>query len=366
MAYNRCMNPRGPSQNEIKPTPNLPNLKEVAATSATASTLSVDVIEGEAKSKAFSELLDRSFGLKGSSHYLDDFPVWDENFGPEQGRALRIGIFDSSHKEQLVSCAGIRLAEMRVPAGVVKVALIGAVATAESHRGQGLASRIVSLAIEWARERDAVLAVLWGSETAMYERLGFELCGMQVRAPLSALDLGPRPDFARIVLGRGWVPSLMGCLRMRGTGLRTAQADESWIEAHRNVQWYWLGEPEAPMAYAAIDRGIDLQGIVHEWGGDNPEALKVLLHLIRMERPEAQLLASPQILGAWGLDAPKVDIEFLCMARSLNTPKLLASHGIVLPENDPLLTTPNAAVCRLLFGPSESAMPLWIWGLDAV
>lgn len=325
--------------------------------------LTVDVIEGTDKSARFSRLLDQSFGLKGAARYLDDFPVWDEGVGPGAGRSIRIGIFEG---EDLVSCAGVRLSELRVPAGNLPVALIGAVATAPTHRGRGLATRAVSLAIEWARERGAALALLWGSESAMYERLGFELCGMQVRAPLLSLDLGPKPDFGALVLGRGWVPSLMSCLRMRGSGLRAAPSDERWLEAHKNVRWYWLGDPEAPAAYAAIDRGIDLQGLVHEWGGDSPEALKILLQLIRMERPEAQLLSSPQMLGAWGLETPKADIEFLCMARSLDTTRLLASYGIVLPADDALLTTPNAAVCRLLFGPSESAVPLWIWGLDAV
>lgn len=314
--------------------------------------------------KHFSRLLDVGFGVKAPARFLDDFPVWDEALGPGGESAIRIGVWDG---EELVSCAGVRLAKLRVPAGTLDVALVGAVATAESHRGQGLASRTVSLAVEWARERGAAMALLWGSETALYERLGFELCGMQVRAPLAELELGPMiEDFSQIILGRGWNPALMASLRMRGSGLRLLETDESWLEAHRNVDWYWLGDPEAPQAYAAIGRGIDLQGIVHEWGGDCAEDLKTLLQLIRMEHPEAQLLASPVLLSAWSLSAPREDVEFLCMARALDIAKLTKGFGVTLPQHHPLLTTPDAAACRMLFGPSADALPLWIWGLDAV
>ncbi|MGK5085453.1 GNAT family N-acetyltransferase [Bdellovibrionota bacterium FG-1] len=326
-------------------------------------TLNLDLIEGPEKSAQFSRLLDESFSVPAGAHFFDDFPVWNEAVGPHSDRVFRVGVWQ---REELVSCAGVRLADLRVPAGDLKVALMGAVATAPSARGRGLASRTVSIAVEWARERGAALVLLWGSELHLYERLGFELCGMQVRVPLSQLDLGPDPDFARVVLGRGWIPSLLRCLRLRGTGIRHSGVDERWLEAHKNVQWYWLGDPETPLAYAAIDRGIDLQGVVHEWGGESSAAIKVLLHLIKMERPEAQLLASPDLLSAWQLGAPRAEVEFLCMARALDVPKISAAYGLALSKDDPLMVTPNMAACRLFFGPAEGALPLWLWGLDAV
>jgi hypothetical protein len=153
---------------------------------------------------------------------------------------------------------------------------------------------------------------------------------------------------------------------MRGSGLRIDAPDERWLEAHRNVDWYWLGEPDAPQAYAALGRGIDLQGIVHEWGGESPEALKTLLQLVRMEHPEAQLLASPDLLAAWKLGTTRAPVEPLCLAQCLDAVRLTRAFGLNLAADDPLLTTPNAAVCRVLFGPSDRALPLWIWGLDAV
>ena len=212
----------------------------------------------------------------------------------------------------------------------------------------------------------AALALLWGGETVLYERLGFELCGVQTRVPAGELELGePIRDFSSIKLGRGWIPSLMTPLRMRGSGLRLAESDERWIEAHRGVDWYWLGEPEAPQAYAAIGRGIDLQGVVHEWGGESSDALKTLLQLVRMEHSEAQLLASPGLLAAWGLGAQGAPTEFLCMARALDVPKLVAGFRTQAAcprsfSHDPQ----RGRVPKLLFGPEpKAASPLWIWAL---
>src|SRR4051812_33737534 len=92
--------------------------------------LELDFISGPEKMAQLSRLLDQNFGLQAPARFLDDFPVWDESFGPGEDPLVRIGVWDGP---ELVFSAGVKLAELRVPAGPMKVALIGAVATAESH-----------------------------------------------------------------------------------------------------------------------------------------------------------------------------------------------------------------------------------------
>ena len=322
--------------------------------------LLMDAIRGTSAHEQFSKLLDRSFGVKEGAHYLDDFPIWNERLFSGPSRALRVGIWEGT---ELASCAGVRLAKLKVPRGTVSVALIGAVATAERFRGRGFASRLVNTAVQWAQERGAAAAILWGSEEELYSKLGFELCGMQVRAPLAKLDLSTPRDFSSITLGRGWIPSLMEVLKNRKAGLQIEDTDDSWLSAHRNVEWYWLGEPSRPKAYAAIDRGIDLKGIIHEWGGDDANSIKTLLSLVQMERPDAVLLSHPQALTEYKLGQPMFEIEYLCMARPLNPLALLTSYGLSDQIPQDVLDSLGA---RTIFGPSEDALPLWLWGLDAV
>src|SRR5690606_13784419 len=97
--------------------------------------------------------------------------------------------------ERLVSVAGARRAEawiarrpgedeaalvaVRVPMGI-----IGAVATTPDFRGKGLATQAVAAALGWLEGQGALFQVLWGAEHDLYRRLGFELCGEQMRVPL--------------------------------------------------------------------------------------------------------------------------------------------------------------------------------------
>src|SRR4051794_10599080 len=99
------------------------------------SKLVLSTISTKGASDQLSRLLDQSFSISEPSHFFDDFPVWDPQFAPES--VIQLGIFQS---EKLVSTAGVRLAEIKVPSGrSFSVALIGAVATHPDWQNQGLA-----------------------------------------------------------------------------------------------------------------------------------------------------------------------------------------------------------------------------------
>ena len=56
--------------------------------------LRLDTIEGAAQIASFSKLLDEGFGVKAPGRFLDDFPMWDEAYGPGAESMLRIGVWD--------------------------------------------------------------------------------------------------------------------------------------------------------------------------------------------------------------------------------------------------------------------------------
>jgi hypothetical protein len=211
----------------------------------------------------------------------------------------------------------------------MKVGLIGAVATDPAFRGQGLASRLTEELVERASQAGAELALLWGSEHKMYARLGFQLAGTQIRAPLSALSLG---DPSKVSITTGWRDELFARIRERERGVVLGDADIRWYREHKNVLWYRAEENGRIMAYAALGRGIDLSNIVHEWGGEKA-ALANLLARVRNEHPQAELL------GPGGPDSNAFG---------------LANHK---PE--------SLALIRSL-APKASPASLWVWGLDAV
>ena len=168
-------------------------------------------------------------------------------------------------------------------------------------------------------------------------------------------------------------------------GLSISAADESWIRAHANVQWYWTGSPEAPTAYAAFGRGMDLPNMVHEWGGDQWE-LRSIFKRICERNPAAELLANAKLLYDFGFPAALGDLEYLCMSKILNPEALLrksnilselsfnrVEHGWTMSRKDQAeISMTEFELAKLLMGPTELnqqhkgiLLPIWFWGLDS-
>lgn len=290
-------------------------------------TLLADTMVSAEQQRSWGSLLDRCFPVPPGAHFFDDFPVWAL---PSSPSILKLGVMDGA---QVVGSTGARLVQVK---GVGKCALVGAVAIDPKYRGKGFASDLVTVARDWAFQNGASQVFLWGSEHTLYERLGFKLAGLQVRVSLAGLDLGvPAPYY-----GTGWTPSLYGVLGRRTGGIELTPSDLSWVEAHKNVKWFWLGASHSPTAYLALGKGIDLQGIVHEWGGE-PEALRSLLAAVVAQLESSSLLFSPSLHVSYLSDVLKVpsaqlqklQVEHLCM--------MALQEGTAVDEKN-----------------------LWFWGLD--
>jgi GNAT superfamily N-acetyltransferase len=284
----------------------------------------------------YEALLNESFSVPKEGSYFEDFPVWHPRF---RQKAYRLGTF-SRESGELLSAASVRIATLHANARSQRprpsqVAILGGVVTAPHARGQGLASHAIQLLLTWATEQGAERALLWGSDTAFYERLGFRSLGFQLRVALQDLELGAKAHHTRI--HTGWDPVLFGELRFRESGLLHSAQDEYWIEAHRNVEWYWIGSERMVEAYAAINRGIDLHGFVHEWGGETT-ALRELLAFLKSAKPDLQILAHPEHLSLLGVPPGVGVLEHLCLGRSLGRAEEISE---------------------------EEASSFWIWGLDA-
>ncbi len=341
------------------------------------------------------ELLDRAFPVPKGSSFFDDFPVWDPLNDSVDSRVARFGAFGPDGR--FLSLAAVRMALLDAPAGPLPAAIIGAVATDEAARGQGLASRTVSVALQWAMDQGAAVALLWGAEHSLYRKLGFELCGEQILAPLAFVPLPPLPagsaaSLELMGIGRGWTPALFDALRERRFGVRLQLHDQTWLAAQKNVEWYWTGERNKPSAYAAIGRGIDMQNIVHEWGGE-PSELAMLLSRLLADRPGSALLGPRSLFESYGFEKAitHAQIEYLCLARVLNPARVFKAYHPDIRMHAELsgdgtwscsfdgakpVQLADGELSETFFGPNSikagaaaSAhwlpLPLWVWGLDA-
>ncbi len=333
------------------------------------SELKIRLLESSEDMAKAEALLNRSFPVVQGTSFFDDFPVWRIDNGAD------VTLYGAFADDALVALAGLRLARLKSEDRQLPVALIGGVCTDEAWRGKGLATQIVSECLKRARDSGAALVFLWGSEHSLYQKLGFELCGEQARLQLGSLRL---PEPARALdVKMGWTPEIFSLMQARTIGLAQTERDEKWLSEHKNVQWYWLRKGDAVSAFVGMNRGIDLQNIVHEWGGERDEVLKLLAFMCKV-KPELEIVAPVGFALDNTDDSVQVGTEFLAMVNVLDAEKVF-QHFHPSEKFPQFLLNSNlkqSDFAQILFGPVRIndvegfpehlfPLPVWIWGLDA-
>lgn len=329
--------------------------------------------------KSHSKLLDECFPIQ-KDRFLEDFPVWDCNLNP---KAKILTVQDSN--KNIVGSVAYKKSALKMNGKSINVAIIGGVATHLDYRSRGIASAMINRVVNDVKKEDVDLVLLWGSEHALYQKYGFEVCGSQVRVPLK--EINHLVDHTSISISKGWNDQLLTLMTQRSSGLLREASDLNWIKAHKNVKWLWTGSPLKPTSFVAFNRGIDLQNMVHEWGG-NPEEIKAILSYLKGVNPNIEILATPAEIKKLNLEIEPRNLEFLALAKVLNPKSIMqkiydsqwtgsiTSEGeewtVKLNESESVQLTDNA-LSVLFFGPEKFdgqwekffPLPLWIWGLDA-
>ena len=348
---------------------------------------------------SYAELLNLCFEVPQGLDFLNDFPVWSSHFlDPVQSKRFSI-----TYKGQLVACASIRVATLRVESTEsrfnsdateelsrpdslkLRVAILGAVASHPNHRNQGLASELIQRACRWAREQEASAIFLWSSEPALYQRLGFNPFGLQVRCRLMLL-LKDKAQQSEYHVKQGFNSQIFKLLQRRRGGLELTPKDQLLYAAHSSVQWLYVTRNEEVIAYAGLGRGIDLQDHVHEWGGD-PYALNAIFQKVVREQSHTILLSSLGHLNHYYPHWRSLDvsdspedilthpvIEPLCLAKffSSSTPGAQAmgmgssphfkERGWIQGRD---LSNGEQMSSQEVLEREEPSHSFWFWGLDA-
>lgn len=278
----------------------------------------IDVLTTPDQAAQYEALLNRTFPVAAGDSFFDDFPVWSPLCTVLD--RISVGVVQQG---EVVAGASARIASLRTARGILPVAIIGGVCCDGEYRGKGYASRLVEILVQWSQDQGVSAQLLWSTEAAMYERLGFRSSGTQVRY---ALETSGSVVSSPEEIHDGWDPRIWELLMQRTRGLALRPEDRAWFEQHKNTHWVYVGTKEKPLAYAAVGRGIDLPGMLHEWGGDPAQVQRIFAHL-KQHYPELQVLGSPADATLRGL--VELVREPLCLMRG------------------------------------EDLGEFWIWGLDA-
>ena len=196
------------------------------------------------------------------------------------------------------SACAILARDFVTPQGIVKVGLIGSVATDPRGRNEGRCSAVLAAAEQELARRGALLAILWADDAAYYEKrgwkpFGWEIdftiapeCAAQLPEPFGVRERKPEDD--------GQIHQLY---ERHPERVARTSAETSALLSCPNMEVLVVERWGRIAGYTCLGRGADLQNVVHEWAGD-AQALLTLLreHLARRKErgvEEALFLICP-------------------------------------------------------------------------
>lgn len=288
--------------------------------------------------------------LRPGGNLVAEYPTV---FGAEaRGEVLWIGSADLPE-----AALALEVVRMHGAAKELKLGLVGSVCTAEHARGRGHASALLDFAAERAAAAGCDALMLWPDDADFYARRGFAEVGTEMDLIFGADRLLHLPQVEARPAGSAEAPELMALYNDHAA--RTDRDVASFARLLNGpglatlVSW----EGTKCRAYAVCGRGGDMQGVVHEWGGEFEIALGLVrAHgerlLLNSAWPDYDLVmlappGNPQVIQTAIEFGARVHLGSLGMARS------------VTPTGDALLKE-----CLPLRNPDQTQG--FLWGLDSI
>ncbi|MCY3771279.1 MAG: GNAT family N-acetyltransferase [Gemmatimonadetes bacterium] len=200
--------------------------------------------------KSLCTLVNTVFRGDGVGRMEEQYPLL---FAPENYDHLLVMVDDGV----VVSHVGALTRDISVLGCRMPTMSIGAVATYESHRGQGLATRLMEAAIRKAVEQDAVLMPISGGR-GLYTRLGARRIGQYVlytvpRDLLPGCEVDIRRAEAEDLLEMTRLYAEEPSRYVRSTNDLRMAVDVEWI-CDRDGETVVIRDGGRPVAYAGIQK----------------------------------------------------------------------------------------------------------------
>ena len=314
--------------------------------------------------------------------------------------------------ESVLSHAAIKPLLIKSPFGLFKIAGIGSVVTAESHRKQGLSSAILNDCLASATEQGCEIAILWSDLFNFYRKLGFELAGSEVSFQVNQkveVDEAATGSLRYMKTAQVSPDAFLNIYNQHTvTSLRTLPEVKSFLKIPNSKVYTAWNLDGTLAAYAIEGKGADLTGYVHEWGGKVTPLLGLFNFILEDRNSEPYTLIAPAhsqnlIRTLNGQELPSTQ-GFLGMIKILKPKQVLQKiqkysrrngiEGITLDHMDGVSyigigntiykTDSIIDLTQLIFGPkppeslfnwseeeltvlkSVFPIPMWIWGWDSV
>lgn len=334
---------------------------------------------------------------------MQEYPL---AFDPKNQHNVRI-ITDNN---EIVSHAVLKPTILKTPYAVFNAGMIGSVMTDPRFRNQGLSASLIENCLAQAQAMSCDFAILWTDLFDFYRKFGFELAGTEISLIINQnfTPVKRRSDL-KFIQGKQIDPNAI--LRLYNlhstTAVRTAEDIKKFLQIPNSriyTAWNINNQMEA---YAIEGKGVDLQGYIHEWGGNTSALLELFKHIQEQQQKEIiaitpthsknlirQCLESgaQRFEGILGMikiiDKKGMAKKIQRIARRMGIQDFaIEMHGEELyfgTSEGMYKTDSEADMVQLFFGPqkpsemypfSEAAaeklnrvlpLPCWIWGWDSI
>jgi GNAT superfamily N-acetyltransferase len=310
-------------------------------------------------------------------------------------------------EEKVVSHAVLKPLIIRTPLTVLKVAAIGSVVTESNHRNQGLSRKILDDCLHEAARQECDLAMLWTNLYEFYEKMNFELAGIEMSFVIENEFSTPNPGLQFRKTSQISPEALLRLYSQHTvTSVRTAEEIRKFLQIPQTVVYTAWDKNNQLVAYAVEGKGADLTNYIHEWGGGVSNLLALFSH-IRQEKKTPFTVIAPNHSSNLTLQLQKIpgvvtNQGFLGMIKIINhdsffqkvkkAARSLGMTGFVLEkqgseilfgvEKDLINISDEKDLVRILFGPSVEIphvspetqkqlnkflpLPMWVWGWDSI
>ena len=347
------------------------------------------------------EFLDSNLRPEGEWSITSEYPI---AFSEANRNNIRI----ITENDEVLAHAVVRPMIIKTPAGLFKIAGLGSVVTSTEHRNQGLSTKTIESCLDAAKAHGCDFAILWTNLYDFYRRMGFELAGNEVSVLLDRDITGGEKNLKFMDSGK-IAPEAIHRLYSQHTvtSLRTIDETRKYLQIP-NSRVYTAWDANGTLkAYAIEGKGADLDGYIHEWGGNVPALVSLFAHIRQAQKRNITIIVpghSQNLVRNLKEHGLHVNDGFLGMIKILNTANLFSKikrHARSLGVQDLVLdatggkyyigagtnvflTDSERDVVRLIFGPQKPSeihdfdketaevldrvlpINMWVWGWDSV
>lgn len=334
----------------------------------------------------------------------DEYPLAFETKNSQNIRII------TDENKNIISHAVVKPTIIKTPYALFNVAVIGSVMTDPRYRQQGLSSQLIENCIEQAQVLQSDFAILWTDLFDFYKNFHFELAGTEVSLIINeTFSPKTRRNDLKILNTSQIDPQAV--LRLYNlhtvTSHRSSEDIKKYLQIPNSRVYTAWNKNNQLEAYAIEGKGVDLQGYIHEWGG-NTSALIELFITANKQLGKEVIVITPShcknlirkchdagaksyegILGMIKLinkasltrkiqkAARRMGLSDFAIEMHGNTLYFGTSEGVYKTESE-------TDMVHLLFGPQKASemhtfspqtaekldkllpLPLWFWGWDSI